>query len=105
MREGLVRPQRTAHSKGKEVAYSLPLSSYSEGGALRQGPGRDAESSAEARTWENQGFAKYVRLYRLWVLRGVKPPVGLAVRLRARGAEVRVCAPKLRGELATMQLC
>jgi rifampicin monooxygenase len=29
----------------------------------------------------------------VWALRDVEPPVGLAVRLRALGAEVRVCAP------------
>jgi vancomycin aglycone glucosyltransferase len=29
---------------------------------------------------------------------GVEPPVGLAVRLRALGAEVRVCAPPDRAE-------
>ncbi|AVV46575.1 hypothetical protein C6376_39660 [Streptomyces sp. P3] len=93
MREGLVRSQRTAKSKGKEVTHSLPLSTYSARGALRQGPGRGAESSTEARTQGNQGFAKYVRLSRLWVPREVNPPVGLAVWLRARAAEVRVCAP------------
>ena len=106
MREGLVRSQRTAKSKGKEVTYSLPLSTYSARGALRQGPAHGAESSTEARTWGNQGFAKYVRLYRLWVLRDVKPPVGLAVWLRARGAEVRVCAPPdCVEQLAEMQPC
>ena len=29
----------------------------------------------------------------VWALRDVEPTVGLAVRLRALGAEVRVCAP------------
>jgi len=38
----------------------LPFSTYSAPGALRQDPGRAAESPAEARTCGNQGFAKYV---------------------------------------------
>ncbi|AXE79234.1 hypothetical protein C5746_22550 [Streptomyces atratus] len=37
----------------------MPLSTYSAPGGLRQGPGRAAESSAEARTCGNQRFAKY----------------------------------------------
>ena len=56
LREELVRPQRT--TKGKEVTHSLPLATYSAPGALRQDPGRAAESPAEARTCGNQGFAK-----------------------------------------------
>jgi hypothetical protein len=41
----------------------------------------------------------------VWVSRDVEPPVGLAVRLRALGAEVRVCAPPDCAEqLAEMQL-
>ena len=59
LREELVRPQRTTKEKGKEVTHSLPLSTYSAPGALRQDPGRAAESPAEARTCGNQGFAKY----------------------------------------------
>jgi len=53
------RPQLTSKGKGKEVTYSLPLSTYSALGALRQDPGRAAESPAEARTCGNRGFAKY----------------------------------------------
>src|SRR5205807_1479398 len=47
-------------AEGKMSADSLPLSTYSALGALRQDPGRAAESSAEARTCGNQGFARYV---------------------------------------------
>jgi hypothetical protein len=40
----------------------------------------------------------------VWVSRDVEPTVGLAVRLRALGAEVRVCAPPDCAEwLAEMQ--
>ena len=35
----------------------------------------------------------------VWALRDVEPTVGLAVRLRALGAEVRVCAPPDFAEL------
>lgn len=35
-----------ANEKGKEVTHSLPLSTYSAPGALRQGPGRAGESPA-----------------------------------------------------------
>lgn len=55
---------------------------------------------------EIRDSAKYVHLYRLWVLRDVKPLVGLAVWLRARGAEVRVCVPPdCVEQLAEMQPC
>jgi hypothetical protein len=57
LREELVRPQRTTKGKGKEVTHSLPLSTYSAPGALRQDPGCAAELSAEARTCGNQGAA------------------------------------------------
>jgi hypothetical protein len=43
-------------------------------------------------------------LVEVWVSRDVEPPVGLAVRLRALGAEVRGCAPLDGAEqLAEMQ--
>ena len=61
----------TPDAKGKKSADSLPLSTYSALGALRQDPGRAAESPAEARTRGDQGVAKYVCL--------------------------RVCAARLRG--------
>lgn len=42
----------------------------------------------------------------VWVSRDVEPPVGLAARLWALGAQVRVCAPPDRVErLAKMQPC
>jgi hypothetical protein len=42
----------------------------------------------------------------VWALRDVEPRVGLAVRLRALGAAVRVCAPPDCAEqLAEMQPC
>jgi len=66
---------------------------YSALGGLRQDPGRAAESSAEAGTCEN-GSREVRVLLSTYRSRGdVEPMVGLAVRLRALGAEVRVCAP------------
>jgi len=112
LREDVVRPQRTTKGKGKELTHSLPFSTYSAPGVLRQDPGRAAESPAEARTCGNQGFAKYVCSCRRVglavrrIARNLVPPVGLAVRLRALGAEVRVCAPPDCAEqLAGMQPC
>jgi hypothetical protein len=52
--EELVRPQRT--TKGKESTHALPLSTYSAPGALRQDPGRAAESLAKVRTCGNGGL-------------------------------------------------
>ena len=52
------------------------------------------------------GAAKYVCFADVWVSRDVELPVGLAVRLRVLGAEVRVCAPPDCAEqLAEMQPC
>ena len=83
----------------------MPLLIYSAPGGLRQDPGRVAESPAEARACGNQGFAKYVCSCRRVGLADVEPLVGLAVRLRALGAEVRGCAPPDCAEqLAEMQL-
>ncbi len=69
----------------------MPLLMYSGLGGLPQDPGRAAESSAGPRTDEDMGAR------RACVVVGergdVGPLVGLAVRLRALGAEVRVCAP------------
>jgi hypothetical protein len=44
--------------KEKQGTHFLPLSTYNALGALRQDPGRAAESPAEASTCGNQGFAK-----------------------------------------------
>jgi hypothetical protein len=53
-----------------------------------------------------QGFAKYVRFCRRVGLADVEPPVGLAVRLRALSAEVRVCGPPdCTEQLAEIQPC
>ena len=42
----------------------------------------------------------------VWGSRDVEPPVGLAVRLRALGAEVRVCAlADCAEQLAELQPC
>jgi hypothetical protein len=107
LREELVRPQRTTKGNGKEaVTRSLPLSTYSAPGTLRQDPGRAAESPAEARTCGDQGSRSTCALVDVWVSQEVEPPVGLAVRLRALGAQVRVCVPPDCAEqLAEMQPC
>ena len=85
LREELVHPQRT--TKGKESTHSLPLSTYSAPGGLRQDPGRAAESPAEARTCGNQGFAKYVCSLR----------VGLAGRRTAGGTRGAVAGTRCGG--------
>jgi hypothetical protein len=52
------------------------------------------------------GAATYVCFAGVWVSRDVEPLVGLAVRLRALGAEVRVRAPPDCAEqLAEVQTC
>jgi hypothetical protein len=61
-------------------------------GRRGQDPGRVAQSPAEARDLRKSGREVRV-LVDVWALRDVEPPVGLAVRLRALGAEARVCAP------------
>jgi vancomycin aglycone glucosyltransferase len=62
---------------------------------LRQDPGRAVESltEAEARTFKN-GRANLRASLSTYESRGdVEPMVGLAVQLRALGAELRVCTP------------
>ena len=66
----------------------MPLLRYSGLGGLRQ----DSESSAGPRTDEDIGDDVRV-LLSTYGGRRDEPLVGLAVRLRALGAEVRVCAP------------
>jgi hypothetical protein len=90
MAEGLVVVARGA---GKESAQSFPLSTYSAPGGLRQDPGRAAESLAEARICGNGSREVRVLLSTDGSRGDVEPLVGLAVGLRALGAEVRVCAP------------
>src|SRR6266566_1880368 len=61
-------------------------------GGLRQDPGRAAESAAGPERTKTRGHDVRV-LLSTYGGRGDEPLVGLAVRLRALGAEVRVCAP------------
>jgi vancomycin aglycone glucosyltransferase len=82
-----------ARDAGKESTHSFPLSTYSAPGGLRQDPGRAAESPAKARTCGNGSREVRVLLSTYGSRGDVEPLVGLAVRLRALGAEVRVCAP------------
>ena len=71
----------------------MPLLTYSRLGGLRQDPGRAAELSAGPRTNEDMGARRACVVVDLWGRGDVGPLVGLEVRLRALGAEVRVCAP------------
>jgi hypothetical protein len=106
LREEVVRPQRTAKGKGKEVTRSLPLSMYSAPGGLRQDPGRVAESPTEARTCGNQGFAKYVcscRRVGLAERRTNGGTRGAVAGTRRGGAGVR--AADCAEQLAEMQPC
>src|SRR3954447_915413 len=51
--------RKTGNERQRQgVQHSLPLLTYTAPGALRQDPGRAAESPAEAGTCENQGFAQ-----------------------------------------------
>jgi hypothetical protein len=98
LREEVVRPQRTAKGKGKEVTRSLPLSMYSAPGGLRQDPGRVAESPAEARTCGNQGFAEYVCSCRRMGLAGRRTGGGTRGAVGVLGAgDAGVRAAGLRG--------
>jgi hypothetical protein len=83
----------TADDKGKGKYPLLPLSTYNAPGDLRQDPGRAAESPAEARTSGNGGRDVRVLSSTSDSCGDVEPLVGLAVRLRALGAELRVCVP------------
>jgi uncharacterized protein with GYD domain len=70
--EELVHPPRTR--KARRVTHSLPLSTYTALGGLRQDPGRAAESLAEARTCGNGSRDARV-LLSTYDLRGcVEPP-------------------------------
>jgi hypothetical protein len=74
------------------VQRSLPLLTYTAPGALWQDPGRATESPAEAEICGNHGFAKEGAFVDVGPA-DVEPPLELAVRLRALGAQVRACAP------------
>ena len=88
---GLVRPHRTIKERARP--HSFPLSTYSALVGLRQDPGSAAESPTEARTWGNGSREVRVLLSTYGSRGDVEPLVGLAVQLRALGAEVRMCAP------------
>jgi vancomycin aglycone glucosyltransferase len=75
----------------------LPLLTYSRLGGLRQDPGRAAELAPDQERTKTWGHDVRV-LFSTYGGRGDEPLVGLAVRLRALGAEVRVCAPPDRAE-------
>ena len=91
LRKKVVSSQRPTKAKARR-SHPLPLLTYSAPGGLRQDPGRAAESAAGPRTDEDMGHDVRVLLSTDGG-RGDEPLVGLAVRLRALGAEVRVCAP------------
>jgi hypothetical protein len=97
LREKLCQFLRATKVKARRF-LSLPLLSYSAPGGLRQDPDLAAESSAEASTC-GMGFDVRASLSMYGRRGGVEPLVGLAVRLRALGAEVRVCAPPDWAEL------
>ncbi len=90
LREEVVRPQRTIRKGG---IHSPPLSTYSAPGGLPQDPGHAAEWLPGGQNPRKWGREVRVLLSTYDSRGGVEPLVGLAVRLRALGAEVRVCAP------------
>jgi len=95
LRKKGVSSQRATKAKARK-SHSLPLLTFSRLEGLRQDPGRAAESSAGPRTDEDMGARRACVVVDPWG-RGDEPLVGLAVRLRALGAEVRVCAARLGG--------
>jgi hypothetical protein len=89
LRQEVVRPQQTI----REVRPTAPLSAYGVRGGLPQDVGRVAELPTQARTCGHGRCEVRVLLSAYGSRGGVDPVVELAVRLRAPGAEVRVCAP------------
>jgi hypothetical protein len=91
LREKVVSPQRTTKAKARR-SHSLPLLTYSAPGACgktRVGPQNRRPDQERTKPWGHD-----VRvLLSTDAGRGDEPLVGLAVRLRALDAEVRVCAP------------
>ncbi len=87
----VVRPQRAA--KRKESTHSPPFSIYSAPGGLRQDPGHAAQWSAGARNCGNGSREVRVLLSAYGSRGDVEPMPGVAVWLRALGAQVRACAP------------
>ncbi len=97
---------RGGKSEGKEITHSLPFLMYSAPGGLRQDPGHVAELSAEARTYGNDRFAKYVCPGRRMGLAGRRTSAGLAVRLRGLDAQMPMSSlPDRVEQLAEMQPC
>src|SRR6266536_5764491 len=81
------RPGSAPDGGGEQQPEAAP-------GALRQGPGRGAESSAEARTYEKSGIREVHVLLSMYGSRGtLNRRWDSRCGLRALGAEVRVCAP------------
>ena len=105
LRKKVVSSQRTTKAKARR-SHPLPLLTYSAPGGLRQDPGRAAESATGPRTDEDMDRDVRVLLSTDGG-RGDEPLVGLAVRLRALGAEVRMCAPPdwLGGRQREMRTC
>jgi hypothetical protein len=96
LREELVHLQRT--TKGRKITHSLPLSTYSAPGGLRQDPGRAAELSAKARTCGNDRFASACVVVDVRIARGRRTAGGTrgaVAGIRRGGAGVR--AAGLRG--------
>ena len=87
-----VGPQRTTKSKATR-SHSLPLLAYDGPGGLPQDPGRAAGSRPDPVRTKTSGHDVRVLLSTYRGRGDVGLLVGLAVRLPALGAEVRVCAP------------
>jgi hypothetical protein len=86
----VVSSQRTTEAKARR-SHSLPLLTYSAPGACGKtwvGPQNRRPDQESTKTWGHD-----VRVLSTDGGRGDGPLVGLAVRLRALGVEVRVCAP------------
>jgi hypothetical protein len=106
LREEVVRPERTAKGKGKEVTRSLPLSMYSAPGGLRQDPGRVAESPGRSQNLRKSGIHEVRVLLSTYGPRGTSNRRWDSRSGCAHGAEVR-CAPRrtCAEQLAEMQPC
>ena len=88
--------QFPADDKGKEIS---PLATFNvqQTGGLAARPGSCCRIGGRTKTDEDMGYDVRV-LLSTYGGRGDEPLAGLAVRLRALGAEVRVCAPPDRPE-------
>ena len=91
LRKKVVSSQRTTKAKARR-SHSLPLLTYSRLGAC--GKARVVLQNRRPDQERTKTWGHDVRvLLSTYGGRGDEPLVGLAVRLRALGAEVRVCAP------------